>query len=68
MTIPTILKYTAIGLLVCILPLLIVGGLGISDNPIGLGLLMVVGTPIVLIAATVAIMTRLVLVWASRAR
>jgi hypothetical protein len=68
MTIPAILKYTAIGLLVCILPLLIVGGLGISDNPVGLGLLMVMGTPIVLIAATIAIVARLVLVWTSRVR
>lgn len=68
MTMPTILKYTAIGLAICILPLLIVGGLGISDNPVGLGLLMVMGTPLVLIAGTVAIGARLAVDWASRRR
>lgn len=66
MTIPAILKYTAIGLAICILPLLIVGGLGISDNPVGLGLLMVMGTPVVLIVAAVAIVARLVMGWSRR--
>jgi hypothetical protein len=68
MTIPAILKYTAIGLAICILPLFIVGGLGISDNPVGLGLLMVTGTPVVLIVAIVAIAARLVMDWSRRRR
>lgn len=68
MTIPAILKYTAIGLAICILPLLIVGGLGISDNPVGLGLLMVMGTPVVLIVAAAAIAVRLVTDWSRRRR
>ncbi|MCO5145651.1 MAG: hypothetical protein M9895_05660 [Aquamicrobium sp.] len=68
MTIPAILKYTAIGLAICILPLLIVGGLGISDNPVGLGMLMVMGTPVVLIVAAVAIAARLVTDWSRRRR
>lgn len=67
MTIPVILKYAAIGLAICIGPLLVVGGLGISDNPVGLGLLMVVGTPIVLSAAAAAITFRLFQIWRDRA-
>lgn len=68
MTIATILKYTAIGLAICILPLFVVGGLGISDNPVGLGLLMVMGTPIVLLVAAVAIAARLIADWVGRRR
>lgn len=47
----TTLKYTAIALALCWAPLVIVGGLGISDNPVGLGLLAVVVSPVVLIVA-----------------
>ena len=68
MTIATILKYAAIGLAICILPLFVVGGLGISDNPVGLGLLMVAGTPVVLLAAAVAIAARLIADWTGRGR
>lgn len=68
MMIPTILKYTAIGLAICVLPLFIIGTLDPKSNPVGLGLLMVMGTPVVLIIAVVAIAARLVVVWSSRRR
>lgn len=68
MTLPAILKYTAIGLAICILPLFIVGTLDPKSNAIGLGLLMVVGTPVVLTVGAVAIVVRLVVDWAGRRR
>ncbi|MCV0395916.1 MAG: hypothetical protein K5872_06630 [Rhizobiaceae bacterium] len=52
MTFGRIAAIGLVGLAICWLPLFIVGGLGISNNPIGLGLLAVVGTPVV--AALVA--------------
>lgn len=67
MTIPLILKYAAIGLAICIGPLFVVGGLGISDNPVGLGILMVVGVPIVLLASACAITFRIIQIWNGRA-
>lgn len=63
----TILKYTAAGLVICILPLFIVGALDPKSNPVGLGLLMVMGTPIVLIVAIVAI-AALIVNWSRRGR
>ena len=65
-SLPTILKYTAIGLAICILPLFIVGTLDPKSNPVGLGLLMVMGTPVVLSVAVVAIAVRLIVDWARR--
>lgn len=51
----TTLKYAGIALAICWAPLLIVGGLGISDNPIGLGLLAVVVSPIVLLVTIIVL-------------
>lgn len=56
----TTLKYTAIALALCWGPLFIVGGLSISDNPVGLGLLAVVGSPIVLAVAAIVLAVQIV--------
>jgi hypothetical protein len=57
----TTLKYAAIALALCWAPLLVVGGLGISDNPVGLGILAVVVSPIVLVVAAIVLAFQLVM-------
>ncbi len=51
----TTLKYAAIALALCWAPLFVVGGLGISDNPVGLGLLAVLGSPVVVVVAAIVL-------------
>lgn len=49
MTLRTVAKISLIGLLVSWGPLVIVGGLGISDNPVGLGLLGLSGSAVLIV-------------------
>jgi hypothetical protein len=49
MKLQTVAKISVIGLLVSWGPLFVVGGLGISDNPIGLGLLGLAGSAILIV-------------------
>jgi len=44
MTLQTVAKISGVGILISWGPLLVIGGLGISDNPIGLGLLGLAGS------------------------
>lgn len=57
----TTLKYTAIALALCWAPLFIVGGLGISDNPVGLGIIAVVVSPMVLVVAAIVLAFQIVM-------
>jgi hypothetical protein len=63
----TTIKYTAIALALCWAPLFIVGGLGISDNPVGLGILAVVVSPVVLVVSAIVLVCQIV-IWARSAR
>jgi hypothetical protein len=66
-TMITTIKYTAIALALCWAPLFIVGGLGISDNPVGLGILAVVVSPIVLVVSAIVLVCQIV-IWARSAK
>ena len=63
----TTIKYATIALALCWAPLFIVGGLGISDNPVGLGILAVVISPIVLVVAAIVLIFQIAK-WALSAR
>jgi hypothetical protein len=54
------IKYAVIAIAVCCAPLLLVVGLGISDNPIGLGFLAVIGTPLVVLTTVIVLAVQLV--------